>query len=163
MQNLSTERLKFRLWEDADFELLHEFFSNEEQSRFVGGVQDEEPAWRLMATYLGHYQLRGYSYLAIETKEDRLLIGTVGLWNSVPWPEPEMGYWLLPRAQGKGYGLEAGEAVKQFAKDRGLPSLVSYIDERNEPSKRLALKLGAFLDGETELLNFGRHRVYRYW
>lgn len=163
MLNLSTERLQFRQWKESDYPEIKTFFSQEDNARFVGGVQNQESSWRLMATYIGHYQLKGYSYLAIETKSDNQLIGTVGLWKSEPWPEHEMGYWLLPHMQGKGFGLEAGTAVLQHAKTIDLPSLVSYIDPRNEPSKKLALGLGARLDQTIELLDFGPHEVYRYW
>ncbi len=163
MIHLETERLKFRQWTLNDFETIARFFSEEEDTRFVGGVKKPEEAWRLMATYVGHYELFGYSYLAITEKVSGNLIGTVGLWNSKPWPEPELGYWLLPQAQGKGYGVEAGLAVKDFAlNEANLSSLVSYIDPKNEPSKKLALKLGARLDGTIELLEFGPHEVYRY-
>ena len=163
MQHLETERLKFRLWQESDFKEIERYFKEEQYARYLGGVKDSESSWRLMATYLGHYQLMGFSYLAIETKSDHQLIGTVGLWNSTPWPEPELGYWLLPIAMGKGYGVEAGLAVKEYAKEIELPSLVSYIDPVNEPSKKLALRLGAKLDGVVQLLDFGKHEVYRYW
>lgn len=163
MLNLSTERLKFRQWDESDYPEIKTFFSQEDKARFVGGVQNQESSWRLMATYIGHYKLKGYSYLAIETKSDNQLVGTVGLWKSEPWPEHEMGYWLLPHMQRKGFGLEAGKAVLQHAKIIDLPSLVSYIDPRNEPSKKLTLGLGARLDQTIELLDFGPHEVYRYW
>lgn len=163
MLNLSTERLQFRQWTEEDYPEVKVFFSQEENARFVGGVQNQESSWRLMATYLGHFQMKGFSYLAIETKEDRRLVGTIGLWKSEPWPEHELGYWLLPHMQGKGYGREAGVAVLEHAKAIELPTLVSYIDPRNEPSKKLALGLGAQLDKTIELLDFGPHEVYRYW
>ncbi|MBX2875211.1 MAG: GNAT family N-acetyltransferase [Saprospiraceae bacterium] len=164
MEHLETERLRFRLWKNSDFPALAEFYAKEENARFVGGVKKGEVAWRLMATYLGHYLLKGYSYLAIEEKASGKLMGTVGLWNSEPWPEPEMGYWLVPEGQGKGYGVEAGRVVKDFAKnDLQLPSLVSYIDPTNEPSKKLARRLGATYDGTVQLLEFGLHEVHRYF
>lgn len=163
MIGLETDRLVFRQWQKADFPTFAEFFSNADNAQYVGGVKTPEEAWRLMATYIGHYTLSGYSYLAIETKDSQQLIGTVGLWNSDPWPEPELGYWLLPEAQGKGYGVEAGLTVKQFAlEELKFDSLVSYIDPANEPSKKLALALGAQLDGTVDLLDFGPHEVYRY-
>jgi len=163
MIGLQTERLIFRQWKKSDYSAFIDFFSVEENAQYVGGVQTPEAAWRLMATYIGHYQLNGYSYLAIDEKETQTLIGSVGLWNSDPWPEPEIGYWLLPNAQGKGYGVEAGKAVKTFALEHlKMPSLVSYIDPANEPSKKLALRLGATLDSTIELLDFGLHEVYRY-
>ncbi|WP_420583242.1 GNAT family N-acetyltransferase [Reichenbachiella sp.] len=163
MIGLETERLVFRQWLKSDYPALADFYAKEENAHFVGGIKPPEEAWRLMATYIGHYLLHGYSYLALETMDSHQLIGTVGLWNSDPWPEPELGYWLLPEAQGKGYAKEAGLAVKKFAlEELKLNSLVSYIDSKNEPSINLALALGAHLDGTIDLLDFGPHEVYRY-
>lgn len=163
MIGLATERLTFRQWQTSDYPAIAEFYANKENAHFVGGIKPPEDAWRLMASYIGHYVLHGYSYLAIETKKNQELIGTVGLWNSQPWPEPELGYWLIPEAQGKGYAQEAGLAVKAYALDElNLDTLVSYIDPSNEPSKKLALTIGARLDGQIELLEFGNHEIYRY-
>ncbi|MEM9327712.1 MAG: GNAT family N-acetyltransferase [Bacteroidota bacterium] len=164
MIGLETERLTFRQWQHADFQQFLEFYSKEEHARFVGGVKTPEASWRLMATYIGHFELHGYSYLAIDEKQSKKLIGTVGLWNSAPWPEPELGYWLLPQSQGQGFGKEAGLAVKEFASEAlKLDTLVSYIASENEPSKRLAQGLGAKYDSTIDLLDFGPHEVYRYW
>ncbi len=163
MIGLETQRLKFRQWSEGDFSSFSYFFSNMSTAKYVGGIKSAEESWRLMATYIGHYELHGYSYLAIEEKNEGNLIGTVGLWNSSPWPEPELGYWLLPAYQGKGYGVEAGTAVKDFALDQlNLDSLVSYIDSDNKPSVKLAQALGGTFDGQIDLLDFGPHQVYRY-
>ena len=163
MIGLETERLIFRQWKHSDYDAFASFYAVEENARFVGGIKTPEASWRLMATYIGHYELNGYSYLAIDEKDTGTLIGTVGLWNSDPWPEPELGYWLLPNAQGKGYGVEAGLAVKAFALDTlKLKTLVSYIDPTNIPSKKLAERLGGTFDKTIELLDFGAHEVYRY-
>ncbi|MEM9529725.1 MAG: GNAT family N-acetyltransferase [Pseudomonadota bacterium] len=163
MVGLTTERLIFRQWRASDFAALAEFFSDETQARFVGGRKRPEEAWRLMATYVGHYDLLGYSYLALETRNRGELVGTVGLWNSDPWPEPELGYWLLPSMQGQGFAIEAGHAVRDFALDElKLATLVSYIDDRNIASVKVAERLGAAYDTTIELLDFGPHQVYRY-
>ncbi len=164
MIGLETERLIFRQWNRSDFETIASFFSRENTAKYVGGVKTREEAWRLMATYIGHYELKGFSYLAVDDKDTKSLIGTIGLWNSDPWPEPELGYWLLPQAQGKGYGIEAGTAAREFAqKTIKLKSLVSYIDPSNESSIKLAEHLGARYDKTIDLLDFGKHDVYRYW
>ncbi len=163
MLDLVTERLKFRQWTEADYPQVKDFFSLETNARFVGGVQNLESSWRLIAAYIGHYQLKGFSFLAVETKADQQLIGTVGLWKSIPWPEHELGYWLLPEMQGQGYGQEAGKAVLAHAKEINLPSLVSHIDAKNERSIKLAKALGAQYDKTIDLIGFGPHEVYRYW
>lgn len=43
------------------------------------------------------------------------------------------------------------------------PSLVSYIDPRNEPSIRLAKRLGAVHTDTIELLSYGKHYVFRHF
>lgn len=163
MLDLETDRLKFRQWRSSDFEPFSNFFSDANNAQFVGGQKSREESWRLMASYIGHFQLNGYSYIAVEEKASKKLVGTVGLWNSEPWPEPELGYWLLPDMQGKGFAVEAGQAVIDFAYDRlKLSTFVSYIDEANSPSIKLAERLGAFRDGGLDLLSFGYHAIYRY-
>ena len=164
MINLQTERLRFRQWQHADHPAFAAYFGNTLNTRFLGGVKDSESAYRLLASYIGHHSLHGYSYVAVEEKNTGILVGAVGLWNSPDWPEHELGYWLLPTAQGKGYGAEAGAAARDYAKKQGkFPSLVSYISADNESSIRLAERLGARYDSTIQLLDFGPHEVYRYW
>ena len=163
MIGLETARLKYRQWQENDFDAIREFYASPSNARFVGGVKNPEEAWRLMATYIGHYHLKGFSYLPLEEKVSGKLVGTVGLWNSSPWPELELGYWILPEMQGKGYAYEAGLAMKSFAFFQlNATTLVSYIDPQNLPSQKLAQKLGAVLDKKIQLLDFGWHEVYRY-
>jgi RimJ/RimL family protein N-acetyltransferase len=163
MIGLETERLIFRQWQKTDYPEVADFFSTEANARYVGGVKTAEESWILMATYIGHYELNGFSYLAITEKDTGHLIGTVGLWKSPHWPEHELGYWLLPQFQGKGYGIEAGLAVKEYALNTlQFDSLVSYIASSNTASKKLAERLGAQFDTTIDLLNFGPHGVYRY-
>jgi len=163
MIGLETQRLKFRQWQESDYNAFSEFFADEKSAKYVGGIKNDEQAWRLMATYIGHYNLKGFGYLAVEEKSTTKLVGAVGLWKSIPWPELELGYWVITEMQGKGYATEAAKQVLKFAfESLGTPTLVSYIDPENEPSKRLAKRLGAVYEKDLELLDFGMHCVYRY-
>ena len=163
MINIETDRLRFRQWEAADFPFVAEYFEEAEQTRFLGGTKNREESWRLMASYIGHYQLLGFSYLPVVEKATGSLIGSVGLWGSEPWPELELGYWLHRNRQGLGFAKEAGEAVRDFAFDQlRVKTLVSFIAAENLPSIKLAIKLGAVREGTRELLDFGPHEIYRY-
>lgn len=163
MHELETERLILRQWKAEDFEPFAEYYADETTARFVGGVSDRDQAWRRMASVIGHWVLLGYGLWAVEEKETGAFAGCVGLWKSPGWPELELGYWLVPSAWGKGYATEAGAAARDFAfETQNAETLVSYIDPENEPSKKVAERLGARLDGVIELMSFGPHCVYRY-
>ncbi len=163
MKQFETERLILRPWRESDFEDLANFFSSEEDARFVGGVKNKEQSWRLMATYLGHLELRGYSIMAVERKDTNQLAGGLGLWNSTPWPELELGYWFVPAHQKQGFAAEAGRGMIQHAfENLNLQTFVSYIHPDNEPSKKLSERLGGKFEKMMDLLDFGEHCVYRY-
>ena len=122
-----------------------------------------ERAWRQLAQYVGHWVLRGYGYWAVKERETGRLAGCVGLWRSEGWPELELGYWLVPEMQGRGYAVEAGRAARDHAWSVVRPeSLVSYIHPENPASMRVAERLGAKREELIELLDYGPHWVYRY-
>lgn len=164
MTSLETDRLRLRAWnETSDLSPLCQFYADEKASKFVGGPRKPEIVWRQMAAYIGHYALRGYSYWAIEERSTGNFIGGAGLWNSPNWPELELGYYIFPKNQGKGYATEAARRCQTYALDElNEEALVSYINKDNIGSKRVAKKLGGIFEGVVELASFGPHEVYRY-
>ena len=164
MKEIETSRLNFRAWREADFKPVAQFFADPIAVQYLGGQKSAEDTWRLIAAYIGHYQLRSYSYMAVVEKQTDQIIGSIGLWNSTPWPELELGYWLLPAFRSKGYAFEAAQAARNYAFSAlQRDSLVSYIDEENKASIKLAEKLGGRREEEIQLLDFGPHQVYRYF
>ena len=160
---LETDRLLLRQWRPDDFDQYAEYYADEELARYVGGVCDRPQAWRRWAAEIGHWTLRGYGFWAVEEKQTGNLAGCVGLWFPDGWPELELGYWLMPIAQGKGYATEASLASREYAYEVvGAKTLVSYIHPDNQASKRVAERLGARLEKTIELMNFGPHCVYRH-
>ena len=158
-----TERLVLRQWQESDFEPYASYYADEEMARYVGGVSSREDAWRRMASLIGHWTLRGFGYWAVEEKATGKFVGCVGLWFPEGWPELEVGYWLTREMQGKGYATEATLRSRAFAYDEvGAKTVVSYIHPDNEPSKRVAERLGAHFEEVIELLDHGPHCVYRH-
>ena len=162
-QTLETGRLRLRPFEHDDWRALHEHFSDAECTRFTfRRALTEAATWRAMASMAGHWLLRGYGPYAVEEKTTGSVLGTVGPWYPLEWPEPEIKWALSRRFWGKGYASEAARAVQVMAREH-LPelALISLIDSRNEPSIRLALAIGATLEREIEFAG-GPFHVYRH-
>ncbi len=160
---LTTERLVLRQWSEKYFNKYAEIYADEKLARYIGGKMDRPCAWLRMAAEAGHWTLRGFGTWAVEEKGTQKFVGSTGLWYPEGWPNLELGYWLVPEMYGKGYATEAGMKSRQYAfNELGAKTLVSYIDPTNEPSKRVAERLGAKYEETIELLNLGPHCVYRY-
>jgi len=162
-ERLETGRLVLRMFVEGDWRALHEHYSDAECTRFTfRRALTEAATWRAMASMAGHWQLRGYGPYAVEDKSTKALLGTVGLWYPLEWPEPEIKWALARRHWGKGYASEAVRAVQHMAREY-VPdlSLISLIDCRNTASIKLALAVGATLERELEFAG-GPFHIYRH-
>ncbi len=136
------------LWQDPD---VLRFISAEPQSR--------RQIWDRLLRYGGLWSLFGYGFWVIRTRPELLPIGEIGFgrFRREMGPDvddlPEMGWVMIPSAQGSGYALEAGRAALQWATVR-VPSdrVVCAIHPQNDRSLRLAQQLG-FTDTRTSFLN----------
>ncbi|WP_344086120.1 GNAT family protein [Luedemannella helvata] len=81
------------------------------------------------------------------------LVGDVVLfWHSRLHGSGEIGYVLRPDVVGRGYATEAATELLRLGFDGlGLHRIVARLDERNEPSARLARRLG--MRGEARLVH----------
>lgn len=164
MFELETNSLLLRGWRSDDAEQVINFYADPNMSKYVGGPRDTDTAWCGMATMIGHWQLKGFGYWAVEEKKSAAFVGCVGLWQSPGWPKLELGYWLLEEFHGKGYAKEAAARCLQYARDdMQADSVVSYIDPENIPSIKLAESLGAQAEQVIELAGHGPHRIYRHF
>lgn len=149
---LETERLVMRGWREADHAAFAAFLANEETARFIGGACGASDAWRRMCTQIGHWTLRGYGSWVLEEKVSGDWLGYSGLWNPHGWPEPEVMWGLKAQAHGKGYATEAALRARAFAYDNlGWRTAVSLIASENQPSQKVAERLGATREGSIEL------------
>jgi len=82
--------------------------------------------------------------LGVEVTETGVLAGDVMLaWNSREHATGEIGYVFHPDLAGRGYATEAAEALLRLGfGSLGLHRIIARVDERNEPSARLAHRLG---------------------
>ncbi|WDV45715.1 GNAT family N-acetyltransferase [Clostridiaceae bacterium M8S5] len=76
-------------------------------------------------------------YLAILDNETNEHIGGSGL-HHIGDKDPEIGIWLKKSAHGNGYGLEAVNAIIQWARENISFEYIKYpVDKRNIASKRI--------------------------
>ena len=161
MSELETDRLLLRQFREADLDAYAAMTADPDVMHFFPSTLTRAQAWREIAMWLGHWSLRGYGMWAVERKHDATFVGRVGLHYPEGWPDVEAG-WMLSRAHwGNGYAIEAARASVAFAFDAlGRDSVVSLIAEGNERSVRVALALGASLEGVAQS-NGKEHPLYR--
>ena len=83
-------------------------------------------------------------------------------------PTPEIGIWLAEDSQGLGLGLEAVQAVCDWAADEVDCEYIKYpVDRANTPSRRIPESLGAEIEDEYnrvtpdgQILNIVEYRIH---
>ena len=175
MELLRTSRLALRSWTDEDAPAFLDIYGREEVIRWLG----PEPR-RVTVTTLEIARER------LRHREQRIagLPAPLGLWAIVPVDfghgEPigtvllmpledddgptdliEVGWHLHPDWQGHGYATEAARAVLDRAPDAGIDEVLALTDLDNEPSQRVALRLGMNDEGVTDRWFGMRLRQYR--
>jgi RimJ/RimL family protein N-acetyltransferase len=142
---LETERMVLRPFQEKDLEAYARICAGPEVMRFLGDGRalSRAEAWRQMAFFLGHWQLRGYGLWAAELKQNGALVGRIGLHNPKGWPGLEVG-WLLDRTVwGQGLATEGGRAALDFAfATLAAGRVISVIQPGNTRSIRVAERLG---------------------
>ena len=159
---LETERLRMRWFRESDFEQFCKMTFNAEVMRFLGDGKpmDELNSWRQMATFMGHWYLRGYGIWAVEEKSTANLVGRIGFMNPTGWPGFELGWTLARDSWGKGYATEAARRALEYAfTEMDRDHVISLIAPANVASVKVAERLGEKVEGETQLMG---HHVLIY-
>lgn len=140
---IETERLVLRGPIAADFPVYRDFFADAEASAAYGGPLPADRAWRVLATDLGHWKLRGYGRWAVVEKASGRMIGGAGLWWPEGYPRSELTWWIVPAARRNGYAFEASHAAIVFGYRRlGWDLVETHMQDENAPARQLVEKLG---------------------
>ncbi|WP_430443582.1 GNAT family N-acetyltransferase [Sphingorhabdus contaminans] len=140
---LNTERLALRAPIGEDYPVYRDFFADAEASHFYGGPLDADRAWRVLATDLGHWALRGYGRWSIVEKATGRMVGGCGLWWPEGYPRSELTWWIIPAARRNGYALEASRAAISFGYARlGWDMVETHMNDDNIAARKLVEKLG---------------------
>ena len=115
-----------------------------------------------IAFWLTRWEANGLGLCSLERREDGRVLGRAGflVWDTAEW-EPstfteageraqvELGWMLAREHWGRGYATEAALALRDWAfAEYGLTRLISLIRPGNEPSVRVAERIGERHVGE---------------
>ncbi|MHB8758421.1 MAG: GNAT family N-acetyltransferase [Bacillota bacterium] len=154
---LETERMVLRRMTPSDVDDLLLIFADPLAMRYYPSTKSRADTVRWVDRTIAGYQTHGYSLWAAELKETGAFVGQCGL---VPQeiegrPEVEVGYLFVRAYWGRGLATEAAAACCELGFGRfGLSRLVSLIDPANEPSKRVARRIG--MGFETQIEKWGK-------
>jgi RimJ/RimL family protein N-acetyltransferase len=149
---LITERLELRRWRNDDLDDYAAIIADPEVTRYIGGPLDRATAWRQIAMFVGHRDLRGWTSSAVVERASGRLIGRGGLWQPEGWPGLEITWTLNRSVWGHGYATEFGRAVRDHAfGEQGIRHLISMIHRDNAASIRVAEKVGSVFEREHDL------------
>ncbi len=145
-----TDRLVLRKWREDDLALWLAHLNTPAVKAYLGGVQDEERVATTFAKMLGAWDADGFSFLAVERREDGLFLGACGIGRVLDEPAPEplasglqLGWQLRQEAWGQGYASEAARAMMAFAFEHlRQDTMWAQTSERNRGSWAVMAKLG---------------------
>jgi RimJ/RimL family protein N-acetyltransferase len=166
-----TDRLILREWRHDEADALFDIMTRPEVMRWLG----DGPTVLLQDVSEAHLRIDRWAeksadpprcYWALVPKSGGPPVGSVMLLTlpNAEAGEVEIGWWLHPDAWGRGYATEAARSVLVRAFDAGLPEVVAVTHPGNEPSAKVARKLGMtyqglvhkWYDDPVELFRIGR-------
>ncbi|NOH62675.1 GNAT family N-acetyltransferase [Vibrio sp. RE88] len=146
MENLETHRLKLRLPTEGDAAFIQSLYNTEGFLRFVGDKHirsSDDAVEYIRNNMLAMREAKSVCLLVVESKSDSQPIGVCGLIKRDELDAYDIGYGFMPDSLGQGYGLEAGKAVVEYARQRSdIDELVAITSSDNEASKSLLNRLG---------------------
>jgi RimJ/RimL family protein N-acetyltransferase len=96
----------------------------------------------------------GYGPFSVE--ENGAYVGEVGIYHPAEYPAPELGWFVVPQAEGRGIALEAARAVMAWVRAKfGWDEITNIIDPSNARSIALGLRLGGRVDASRPGIDAG--------
>jgi RimJ/RimL family protein N-acetyltransferase len=143
---LHTDRLTLRMPKLADFEAWASYFATN-RSVHEGGPYDRLGAWRFWAADVALWSLKGYGPFGVDDRATGAYVGEVGIYHGEGYPAPELGWFVVPEAEGRGIAFEAARVVLGWVSETfDWPHITNIITPSNSRSIALGLRLGGVID-----------------
>jgi len=148
-----------------DFERFADIWAKPEVVNYIGGTpRPKAQSWDAFLRNAGHWQIAGFGQWGVQVHGSPEIAGQTGFFFGSRGlgedfdPFPEAGWILDPEFQGKGFGMDAAAAAHDWFDRVVAGRTVCMITANNQPSLRIAHKLGYValrevqIDGDAVLL-----------
>ena len=144
MAIISTPRLTLSLFQFSDWSFFQKLRECPEVMRYMGNIAPAKDTRLLFAR-----RLAAQHTFVIREHNSPTPLGDIGLQISHLYPhEADLGYAIMPQAQGKGIASEALRAVCDYAFNQtGVKAINAYVLADNGGSVRVLEKAGFQLEG----------------
>lgn len=142
---LETQRLRLKPIYKRDVNTLHPIFIDPYVRKYL--CDDEilslQQVEEMSSQSQKHFEEAGFGLWFVETKQEKEIIGFVGLWYFFEETQPQLVYALLPQATKKGYATETATRILEYSfSELGYKYLLASCDRPNLKSQKLAIRLG---------------------
>jgi RimJ/RimL family protein N-acetyltransferase len=149
-----TDRLHLRQWIEADKAPFAMLNADSRVMEYFPSVLDRSTSYAMVDRLHSQIIDRGWGWWAVELKEDKQFIGTVGLGIPIadlPFsPCVEVGWRLAFPYWGKGYASEAARGALEVGFEKlCLSEIVSFTAIKNQRSRAVMERLGMIRAKET--------------
>lgn len=139
MATITTPRLQLSPFKPSDWAFFRSLREDRSIMRYMAAIAPEKETRRLFAI-----RLTAPHTFVIRAHDSDTPLGDIGLQISAKYrEEADIGYTVVPQAQGKGIASEALRAVCDYAfKQTGVKAINAYVLADNSGSVRVLEKMG---------------------
>jgi ribosomal-protein-alanine N-acetyltransferase len=145
LNEFESTRLKFRFFNEEDFDALTAIFTNERVCKYlpVEGCYATEQVKKVLGNFIKKKDNAKRDFVcAVIEKEKNQLIGYAGVSYVREFDAYEIKYGFNEKYWNKGYGTETAQKMKEAASSIGHEKLIALADINNIASQTILEKIG---------------------
>lgn len=149
---IETERLVLRQPRLEELDDWSQFMLDEQNMRFIGGVQPRMSVWRFLMVAIGSWSAMGFGMFSVLERRSGVWLGRVGPTMPEGWPGSEVGWSIRREYCHQGYATEAARASMDWVFEQlQWQEVIHCIAPENVASQALARRLGSTNRGPGKL------------
>ncbi|BBE19751.1 acetyltransferase, GNAT family [Aquipluma nitroreducens] len=156
-KTFETERLIIKPTFEEDAEFIFELLNSPNWLKYIGNrnvTSIESAREYIKLKMLPQFERLGFGNYTVIRKSDQAKMGVCGFYDRDGLDGLDIGFAFLQKYEGKGYGFESANKLKQVAfTEFGITEIVAITTQDNTASQKLLEKLGLTLIGTTKIPN----------